>query len=114
MTGMQKSLVVDDGSSDQTAEIARQSGVRLIQHPYNIGYGAALKTGYRYARGEIIVTIDGDGQHDPGDIARLLALIDRLRYGGRQPQPRFPDGVASRPGQCYLQSPGILCGPPED
>ncbi len=70
-------LVVDDGSSDQTAEAARQSGVRLLQHPYNIGYGAALKTGYRHARGEIIVTIDGDGQHDPADIARLLALIDR-------------------------------------
>lgn len=70
-------LVVDDGSSDRTAEVARQAGIRLLQHPYNIGYGAALKTGYRHARGKVIVTIDGDGQHNPSDIAHLLALIDR-------------------------------------
>lgn len=70
-------LVVDDGSTDNTAGVAQQHGARVIQHPYNIGYGAAVKTGCRHARGKIFVTIDGDGQHDPADIPRLLALLGR-------------------------------------
>jgi glycosyltransferase involved in cell wall biosynthesis len=68
-------LVVDDGSTDGTAARARQAGAKVISHPYNIGNGAAVKTGIREARGRIIVMMDADGQHDPSDIARLLEQI---------------------------------------
>lgn len=68
-------LVVDDGSSDDTPNIARQAGARVIAHPYNIGNGAAVKSGIRNARGEALVFLDGDGQHDPHDIPRLLEHI---------------------------------------
>lgn len=68
-------IVVDDGSSDGTAARAEQAGARVLRHPYNIGNGAAVKTGIRGARGDVIVTMDADGQHDPADIPRLLALL---------------------------------------
>lgn len=68
-------IVVDDGSEDETAQKAGEAGARVIQHPYNIGNGAAVKTGIRHARGSILVTIDGDGQHNPEDIPRLVERI---------------------------------------
>lgn len=68
-------IVVDDGSSDNTAQSARKAGATVIQHPYNIGNGASVKTGIRHARGNILVTIDGDGQHDPNDIPKLVNHI---------------------------------------
>ena len=68
-------IVIDDGSTDETAINARAAGAVLIQHPYNIGMGASIKTGIRHARGRILVTIDGDGQHDPHDIPRLVNQI---------------------------------------
>lgn len=70
-------LVVDDGSSDRTAEIAGEAGARVLSHPYNIGNGAAVKTGLRNAGGEWVVLMDGDGQHDPADIGRLLEHRER-------------------------------------
>jgi glycosyltransferase involved in cell wall biosynthesis len=78
MDGMKKSyeiLVVDDGSMDDTAEQARKAGATVIQHPYNIGNGAAVKSGMRNARGRVFVHIDADGQVDPNDIPRLLEKI---------------------------------------
>jgi len=66
-------VVVNDGSSDNTADQARSAGARVIDHPYNIGNGAAVKTGIRNATGDRVVLMDGDGQHDPVDIKRLLA-----------------------------------------
>jgi glycosyltransferase involved in cell wall biosynthesis len=69
-------IVVDDGSTDGTGEAARAAGARVLRHPYNIGNGAAIKTGIRAARGEHIVLMDGDGQHDPADIPRLVAALD--------------------------------------
>ncbi len=66
-------LVVDDGSSDETSERASRSGVRVVRHPYNKGNGAAVKTGLREARGEVICLMDADGQHDPQEIPKLLA-----------------------------------------
>jgi len=68
-------LVVDDGSSDNTASEARSMGAHVIQHPYNIGNGAAIKTGIRHAKGSVLIMIDGDGQEDPNDIPRLLEKI---------------------------------------
>lgn len=68
-------IVVDDGSSDATADNARKAGVRVFQHPYNIGNGAAVKTGIRHAKGQILVTMDADGQHNPQDIP---ALVNRI------------------------------------
>ena len=69
-------LVVDDGSDDETAGEAERAGARILSHPYNIGNGAAVKTGIRNARGEILITLDGDGQHSPEDIPRLLEKMD--------------------------------------
>ncbi len=65
-------VVVDDSSSDDTPQIAADAGVRVISHPYNMGNGAAVKTGIRGATGEVIVLMDGDGQHKSEDIPRLL------------------------------------------
>ena len=69
-------LVVDDGSSDETAERAGAAGARVVRHPYNKGNGAAVKTGIRQATGEAVLIIDGDGQHDPEEAARLVAKLD--------------------------------------
>lgn len=69
-------IVVDDGSTDATAEIARAHGARVISHAYAKGNGAAVKTGARAACGEIIVFMDGDGQHRPEDIPGLLARLE--------------------------------------
>lgn len=68
-------LVVDDGSTDDTARIAGEAGAIVYRHPYNIGNGAAVKTGIRMATGDVMVFMDGDGQHDPGDISCLLKHI---------------------------------------
>jgi len=69
-------LVVDDGSSDKTGEIARNCGATVITHPYNCGYGASLKTGLNTAQGDVVVIMDSDGQHDQSDIPRLLEYIN--------------------------------------
>ena len=69
-------IVVDDGSTDRTVEVCKGAGVRVISHPYSKGNGAAIKTGARAARGEYIVFMDGDGQHDPADIERLLYRME--------------------------------------
>jgi glycosyltransferase involved in cell wall biosynthesis len=69
-------IVVDDGSTDNTPEIARQHHARVISHVYSMGNGAAIKTGARNATGEILVFMDADGQHDPDDISKLLEQIE--------------------------------------
>jgi len=68
-------IVVDDGSTDRTPIIAEQAGARVVRHPYNKGNGAAVKTGIRAARGEVILLLDADGQHSPENIDRLLEHI---------------------------------------
>jgi glycosyltransferase involved in cell wall biosynthesis len=65
-------VVIDDGSDDNTAEVAADAGGVVFRHPYNIGNGAAIKSGIRAATGNTLVFMDGDGQHDPEDIQKLL------------------------------------------
>ncbi len=83
-------VVIDDGSSDDTTAAARHAGATVVRHPFNLGYGVALQTGYRLAlrRGcPLSVQIDGDGQHDPADISALVTPILEGRadavYGSR-------------------------------
>lgn len=80
-------IIINDGSSDNTAKVATNAGAIVINHPYSIGNGAAIKTGARQAKGDIIVFMDADGQHDAKDIPRLLAKLDQgydLVVGARQ------------------------------
>ncbi len=73
-------LVVDDGSADDTAAVARHAGARVVRLPFNLGYGSALQTGYKYALREGydgVVQLDGDGQHEPADIPPLLGVLER-------------------------------------
>ena len=74
-------LVVDDGSRDRTAQVARERGVLVVRHPFNLGVGAALQTGFRWALAhgyEIAVQLDADGQHDPRQLDRL---VEPVRHG---------------------------------
>ena len=66
-------IVIDDGSTDGSADAAMAGGANVIRHPYNIGNGAAIKSGIRAARGRFLVLMDGDGQHRPEDIPKLIA-----------------------------------------
>ena len=68
-------IVINDSSTDRTAEIAEKAGATIFNHPYNMGNGAAVKSGIRHAKGETLVLMDGDGQHDPDDIARLIKFL---------------------------------------
>lgn len=80
-------LVIDDGSTDDTATVAQAAGARVVHHPYSKGNGAAIKTGARAAAGEVIIFMDADGQHDPADIPRLLEKINQgydMVVGARQ------------------------------
>jgi glycosyltransferase involved in cell wall biosynthesis len=68
-------LVIDDGSTDATAQVAKAAGASVISHDKNRGKGAAMKTAIRNAKADIIVFLDGDGQHNPEDIPKLLDPI---------------------------------------
>lgn len=102
-------IVVNDGSTDNTLEVAQAAGARVVSHPYSKGNGAAIKTGARAASGEVLVFMDADGQHDPADIPRLLARLEEgndmavgARQKGSQASPwrglanGFYNGLASR------------------
>src|ERR1700712_3307309 len=72
-------LVVDDGSTDNTADVAREAGAAGVKLPFNLGIGGAVQAGYQYAleRGyDVAVQVDGDGQHDARDIQRLLSHLE--------------------------------------
>jgi len=71
-------LVVDDGSRETTTQVARANGVAVVRHPFNLGVGAALQTGFRYATRHgfrVVVQLDADGQHDPRDLAQLIDAV---------------------------------------
>ncbi len=68
-------IVVNDGSSDNTSQEASNAGALVVDHPYNMGNGASIKTGMRAASCDVFVTMDADGQHDPNDIEKLVSYI---------------------------------------
>jgi glycosyltransferase involved in cell wall biosynthesis len=70
-------IVVDDGSSDTTPQLAAARGARVVQHAESLGNGAAVKRGIREAKGDWILLLDGDGQHPPHELAAMLALAER-------------------------------------
>lgn len=99
--GVIEVLVVDDGSSDDTPNLASDAGACVVQHPYSKGNGAAIKSGALAATGDLIVFMDADGQHRPDDIVRLLEKIEGgfdLVVGARQSgsQASVGRGLANR------------------
>src|SRR3990172_2440584 len=73
-------LVIDDGSIDRTARVAEKAGALVIRLPFNMGYGAALQTGFKYAlmrRYRYVIQMDADGQHDPESIKTLLNEVKK-------------------------------------
>lgn len=95
-------IVVDDGSTDRTAEVAHLAGAIVLQHAHNIGKGAAVRTAFRFAASngsKHLILIDGDGQHDPDEIPALLAPLRRptdtpdvvfgFRFGDRTQMPLY-------------------------
>jgi len=69
-------IVVDDGSSDDTGDVAEAAGARVVRHPESLGNGAAVKAGARVAERDVIAFMDGDGQHDPRELDALLKKLD--------------------------------------
>jgi glycosyltransferase involved in cell wall biosynthesis len=105
-------IVVDDGSTDDTARVAEQAGAIVVSHPYSKGNGAAIKTGARAATGDTLVFLDADGQHDPADIPRLLARLGEghdMAVGARQSgsQASLGRGLANR---LYNRLAGYMTG----
>ncbi|WP_319525646.1 glycosyltransferase family 2 protein [uncultured Desulfosarcina sp.] len=93
-------IVIDDGSVDNTAQVARNAGATVYGHPNNIGNGAAIKTGIRVATGNILVFMDGDGQHKPEDVGRMLKFFPEydMVVGARQKgsQASFNRAIGNR------------------
>ncbi|MFC1814548.1 glycosyltransferase family 2 protein [Thermodesulfobacteriota bacterium] len=85
-------VVLNDGSTDDTATVAFNAGATVYNHPYNIGNGAAIKSGIKKASGEVLVFMDGDNQHDPEEIARLLEYL-----------PEFDMVVGARSNDSFFQ-----------
>jgi len=84
-------LVVDDGSRDNTAQVAREAGATVLQLPFNMGVGGAMRTGFKYAKNygySQVIQVDADGQHDPRDIK---AVLDGLQHADIAIGARFAD-----------------------
>jgi glycosyltransferase involved in cell wall biosynthesis len=96
-------VCIDDGSSDDTGEIALRAGAHLVRHPVNLGQGAAIQTGIEYARrqpgAQVFVTFDGDGQHRVKDV---VAMVDRLRTSDADVV------IGTRFGRAALSKPPLL------
>ena len=104
ITGIADILVINDGSSDDTSRVVREHGHAIVSHVYNLGYGAALLSGYKYAvrrHYKYVIQIDSDGQHD---LCNIPSLYDRLRRAGQDGEgpdivlgSRFLEGGKSFP-----------------
>jgi len=113
-------LVVNDGSRDDTARLAARQGAMVVSHPFNLGYGAALQTGYKYAvrHGYAhVVQMDADGQHDPAYIPLLLEPVRRgeadVVIGSRFIQASgYEMGSARTAGRVFFQRVLVWCGGP--
>jgi glycosyltransferase involved in cell wall biosynthesis len=85
-------LVVDDASADETARVAREAGATVLSHADNRGYIDSIKDGFHEASGEVVVTMDADGEHKPADVTRLVAPITSgdadVVFGARDTIPR--------------------------
>jgi glycosyltransferase involved in cell wall biosynthesis len=95
-------LVIDDGSTDETATRAAAAGARVIHHPYNKGNGAAVKSGIRNATGTFVLIVDADGQHPSAEATRLVAHLDAydLVVGARMSHTQA--GAVRRAGNAFL------------
>ncbi len=111
-------VVVNDGSRDGTGAVARKCGAIVLDHPFNLGYGAALQTGYKFALEEgatLLVQMDADGQHDPAHIPRLIRPIEEgqadLVIGSRFLEPTtYRMGLARTVGRKLFQRLARLSG----
>lgn len=92
-----RSIVVDDGSSDATGDMARAAGAQVVRHGVNIGYDAAIESGFKQAAKlgcKYVITIDADGQHDPTLLAKFCGLLDSgadIVIGNRNERPRLAE-----------------------
>jgi glycosyltransferase involved in cell wall biosynthesis len=101
-------LVIDDGSTDPTAEVAAGSGARVLKLPFNLGIGGAVQSGFKFAEEhgyERMIQVDGDGQHDPAEIRHLMQAMDDdpsmdMICGSRflSPDLRYPSPISRRTG----------------
>ncbi len=109
-------IVVDDGSTDDTAEIARQAGATVVSHDKNHGYDAALNTGFKKAAelgSEIIITLDADGQHDPSLLQKFIDQIDAgadVVIGIRSKQQRLAEHLFAWYAASFWGIKDPLCG----
>jgi len=88
-----KVIVIDDGSRDATAERAKEAGATVLRHIINMGKGLALKTGFEaVSAADIMITLDGDGQHDPKEIPRFISAVQHadIVIGARQMNSNMP------------------------
>ncbi|MFP6665168.1 MAG: glycosyltransferase family 2 protein [Deltaproteobacteria bacterium] len=119
--GLSNVLVINDGSRDATAALAAEAGAAVISHPFNLGYGAALQTGYKYAATsgyDHIVQMDADGQHDPAFIPALLAPLRAgeadLVIGSRFKEASgYEMGSARSAGRLFFQRVLVFFGGPD-
>jgi glycosyltransferase involved in cell wall biosynthesis len=110
-------IVVDDGSSDHTDNLAGEAGAQVVRHNHNRGYDAALQSGFEKADAlgmDIVVTLDADGQHDPSIIAILVSPLESgeadLVIGVRASPPRLMERVFGAYTRRRYGVPDILCG----
>ncbi len=107
-------IVVNDGSTDETAAVAEEHGASVLSAPYSMGNGAAIKRGARAASGDVLIFMDADGQHDPQHIVALTALLDAghdMAVGARDGhgQASVGRGLANR---FYNRLASIMTGHP--
>lgn len=119
--GARDIVVINDGSEDATAAEAQAAGATVLSHPFNLGYGAALQTGYKFALENdypCLVQMDADGQHDPSYLPRLLEPLEEERadlvIGSRfKEDSGYAMGGARSAGRIFFQRLLVFCGGPD-